>query len=243
MPIQGDDTALYILITIIIIPVLLFFLYYLIISLIKFFKIKRAINIDNKNLIMKPILSAALSLLLPGFGQIYNKEIERGAIYIILTLFSCLVLFFSLALTKNLDIEYGLNLTAVKLQIAYYSINTLLIIFLIFVYINSVLDAYRSAMAINRKILRIIRKNKDSLMHLMKLGRSLYTKQYYQLAVELYTAIIALYPTYALAHYNRAVVYYKLDSYDEAKVDFISAAKFGHKQAQRILKTGGTKMR
>ena len=40
----------------------------------------------------------------------------------------------------------------------------------------------------------------------MKLGRALYNKQYYQDAVELYTTIISIYPTYALAHYNRAVI-------------------------------------
>ena len=85
-----------------------------------------------------------------------------------------------------------------------------------------------------------MQQNKESLMDLMKFGHTLCNKQYFQLAVELYTALIALYPTYALAHYNRAVVYYKLNNYDAAKVDFISAAKLGHKQAQRILKTGGT---
>ena len=132
-----------------------------------------------------------------------------------------------------------MDLTAEKIQIAYYFINTLFIIFLIFVYSNSVFDAYRTAMAVNKKLLRIVRQKEDYLLGWMKLGRALYNKQYYQDAVELYTTIISLYPTYALAHYNRAVIYYKIHNYAKAGIDFISAAKLGHKKAQRILKTEG----
>ena len=81
-----------------------------------------------------------------------------------------------------------------------------------------------------------MRQNKNSLMDLMKLGRALYKKQYYQLAVELYTAIIVLYPTNSSAHYNRGMANYKFHNIEKAKVDFISATKLGHKKAQRILK-------
>jgi tetratricopeptide (TPR) repeat protein len=232
-PIQGDDTVFFIIVVLFIIPFALFFLYFVIISLKRFFKIKRPINIDNKHLKKKPFLSAALSIVFPGFGQVYNREIDRGAIYIILTIATFLVLFFTLVLSEDLD------LSVVKRQIVNSVINTLSICFLIFVYINSVIDAYSTAMAMNRKILRIMRKNENYLMGLMKLGRALYNQQNYQDAIELYTAIISLYPTHTLAHYNRAVVYYKFHNYSKAGIDFISAAKLGHEKARRIIKSEG----
>jgi tetratricopeptide (TPR) repeat protein len=239
MPTQGDDTIFYIIAVLFIILFSLFFLYLFIIGLKRFFKIKRPINIDDKHLIKKPFLPAALSILFPGFGQIYNKDIDRGAIYIILTVSTCLVLFITLALTADLALTDDLDLTAVNWQIVSFVINILSISFLIFVYINSIIDAYSTAMAINSKILRIMRQNENHLMDLMKLGRALYNQQNYQDALELYTAIISLYPTHALAHYNRAVVYYKFHNYSKAGIDFISAAKLGHEKAERILNSEG----
>lgn len=226
-----DDTTFYMVVALVIIPFLFIFLY-----LLKgFFKIKRRVNIDDKHLIVKPILSPALSILFPGFGQIYNRETDRGVIYIILTISTWLVIYFTSTLRGNFDP------LSIYTPIVYFFIKILLISFLIFVYINSVIDAYSTAVTINRKILGIMRQNKTDLMDMMKLGRGLYNKQCYKDAVELYTAIITIYPTHALAYYNRAVVYYKLHNYEKAGIDFISAAKLGHKKAQRILKAEGIK--
>ena len=234
-----DDSSFFMIVAMIIIPLSLLFLYILIITLKGFFKIKRDINIDNKHLINKPILPASLSILFPGFGQIYNREIDRGVIYITLTLLTWVILFFARAIAEGLAQTNGMVLTGEIGQIAYFFVNALLISLLIFVYINSVRDAYSTAMAINRKILRIMRQNKDKLMGLMKSGRVLYSIQSYKDAIDLYTAIIYLYPTYAMAHYNRAVVYYKIHDYVKAGNDFIAAAKLGHEKAKRILKTEG----
>ena len=135
IPTQIDDITFFIIMAIIIIPFLVILLY----LLKRFFKIKRTISIDNKKNIYRPIFPAALSILFPGIGQIYNKEIERGASYIVLTLSTWFVLFITLALTKYFDIGHELDLAALRLRLTYYSINTFLIIFLVFIYINSVI--------------------------------------------------------------------------------------------------------
>ncbi|MCG6910658.1 MAG: tetratricopeptide repeat protein [Deltaproteobacteria bacterium] len=235
-PLNGgspDDSIYFLMLAFVIISLSLLFIFFLIIFSRKFFKIKRNINIDNKHLIKKPLLAAGLSILFPGFGQVYLREIERGIIYILLTASVCAALFFSLSLTGDLAP------TDENRRIVYFFINTLISGFLVFVYINSLIDAYSTANAINRKIVRVMRKNETYLTGLMKLGCTLYHKRHYQDALELYTAIISLYPTYALAHYNRAVVYYKIQNYAKSGIDFISAADLGHEKAKRIIKIEG----
>jgi tetratricopeptide (TPR) repeat protein len=230
-----DDTSFLIIIAIIIFSLSLLFLYILIIALKGFFRNKRHINIDNKHLIKKPIFAPTLSLLFPGFGQIYNGEFDRGVIYTTLTLLSCLILLLTWVQAEGLVQANDLVLKYEVGPRLYFYINTLLIIFLIFIYINSIIDAYSTAIAINRKLLPIVRQNEDKLLNLMKSGRALFKLQNYKDAVALYTAIISLHPTYAMAHYNRAVVYYKIHEYVKAGNDFIAAAKLGHEKAQRIL--------
>ena len=233
---QLDESIIILIIAFIVIPFSLLFIYLLNIKLKKFFKIKRRINIDRKHLIKKPFLPVDLSILFPGFGQISTREIDRGVIYIILTISTYLILFITLAVSEEPDLTGDLNLTAATIQVVYLLIKLISISFLVFVYINSIIDTYQTAMVINRKILRIVRQIENYLMDWMKLGRALYNDQCYQDAVELYTTIISILPTYALAHYNRAVIYYKIHDVTKARIDFLSAAKLGHKKAQRILK-------
>lgn len=205
----------------------LIFFYLLIGSFKTFFKKSRSISIDKNVKTKAPNLSAVLSLAFPGLGQIYNREIYRGFIYIILTFLMCSVIFFTFALLK------------VKSQIIQFSIAAPFILFLIFVYFNGIIDAYRTAFIVNQKIIRTKRKNKKDLATMMELGRALYRNKNYEAAIDTYTDIISLNPKHKKAYYNRGVIHYKLNNYLAAGNDFISAAKLDHKKAQKILKSEG----
>ena len=79
----------------------------------------------------------------------------------------------------------------------------------------------------------------DDIVVMMKLGHSLFSQKKFQPAIDIYTDIISLCPDHVLALFNRGVIYYKLQNYSRAGNDFISAARLGHKKAQRILKSEG----
>lgn len=181
------------------------------------------ISVDETMTTKKPNLSATLSIIFPGFGQIYNREVYRGFFYIILTMAICAIIFFAFARIDP------------KAQMVRFSIGAPFIVFLMFFYVNSIRDAYKTSLVINKKIERT---NKNAA-NMMKLGRTLYRKEKYQAAINIYTEIISSNPKHGLAYYNRGVVYYKVNNYLKAGKDFIFAARLGHKKAQGILKSEG----
>jgi tetratricopeptide (TPR) repeat protein len=219
--------SLTILSIVIIVFISLICLYGLFVNCKRFFRKNRAIRIEKNVTIKTPNVSAALSFALPGFGQIYNREIYRGSIYIILTLLLFSVVFFIFLLLEGKD------------HIVPFSISLPFILTLLFVYINVVSDAYRAALIINKKIDLAKRENGNSIVTMMGLGRALYSNKDYEAAINMYTEIIFLNLNHGLAYYNRGVIHYKLNNHLEAGNDFISAAKLGHKKSQRILKSEG----
>jgi len=223
--IVGESLTIITIVFLVLFSVLL--LYVLIENFKRFFKSNRPISIDKKVTIKTSNLSAALSFAFPGFGQIYNKEIYRGFIYILLTLLICSIIFLTFSLLEGKD------------QIVPFSIAIPFILIFVFVYINGIRDAYRTALVINKKIERTKRKKENDITTMMKLGRALYSNKNYEAAIDMYTDIISLNSNHGLAYYNRGVVHYKLNNYLKAGNNFISAAKLGHKKAQRILKSEG----
>ena len=197
-------------------------LYRLIVIFKWIFNRNRPISIDKKVTIKTPNLSAALSFAFPGFGQIYNRQIYKGSIYIILTLLMCYIVYLTFLLLENID------------QTVF---AILFILIFVFVYIDGIRDAYITAVVINEKIGHTKRGKEDDIETMMKMGRALYNNKNYEAAIDMCTDIISLNPNHRLAYYNRGVVHYKLKNFRRAGNDFISAAKLGHKEAQRILKS------
>jgi len=180
--------------------------------------------IHKKVTIKTPNISAALSFAFPGFGQIYNREIYRGSVYIILTLLISIIVFLTFLLLKGID------------QIV---VAILYILIFAYVYIDGIRDAYITALVINKKFVHINREKGNDIAIMMEMGRALYNNKNYEAAIDTCTDIISLNSNYRLAYYNRGVVHYKLKNFRWAGNDFISAAKLGDKEAQRILKSKG----
>ena len=53
------------------------------ILLITLFLISNLYSVETQNKNSNPILAMGLSALIPGFGQIYNGDWERGLIYLV----------------------------------------------------------------------------------------------------------------------------------------------------------------
>jgi tetratricopeptide (TPR) repeat protein len=68
-------------------------------------------------------------------------------------------------------------------------------------------------------------------------GKELYRSGNYQGAINALTSAIDLKPNYAIAYYNRAIVYKKLGNMKLYEVDMKEASYLGHKKAQEIVKT------
>jgi tetratricopeptide (TPR) repeat protein len=66
-------------------------------------------------------------------------------------------------------------------------------------------------------------------------GKELYRTGNYQEAVNVLTSAIELKPDYAIAYYNRAIVYYKLGDRKQAENDLKEASYLGHKKAKELL--------
>ena len=157
------------------------FLLILISIFLRILKRQRTIRINKRAAIKTPNLSAALSFACPGFGQIYNREIYRGAIYIILTFFLWFSFFYTFLLLEGIY------------QIVF-AIPFILII--VFVYIDGIRDAYTTALAINKKFLHTKREKENDTETMMKMGRALYNNKNYEAAIDMCTNIISLNPTH-----------------------------------------------
>lgn len=66
-------------------------------------------------------------------------------------------------------------------------------------------------------------------------GKALFRSGNYQEALSVFTNAIELKPNYALAYYNRAIVYSKLGDQKQAESDLKEASFLGHKKAQELL--------
>lgn len=70
-------------------------------------------------------------------------------------------------------------------------------------------------------------------------GKMLYNSGNYQEAVDILSKAIELKPNYAVAYYNRAIVFNKLGNHEKAESDLKEAGYLGHKKAQELLKLKG----
>lgn len=66
-------------------------------------------------------------------------------------------------------------------------------------------------------------------------GKELYRTGDYQEAANVLTSAIELKPDYAIAYYNRAIVYYRLGDRKQAENDLKEASYLGHKKARELL--------
>lgn len=66
-------------------------------------------------------------------------------------------------------------------------------------------------------------------------GKSLYNAGRYEEALEVFNSALELKPNYALAYYNRAIVYNKLGDNKKAEEDLKEACYLGNKKAQELL--------
>jgi tetratricopeptide (TPR) repeat protein len=221
----------YLIIFILLLFVFLLLAYLLFVYSKKFFNKNRSVYIDKSMEIKSPSLSAILSFIIPGLGQIKNGEILRGITYLIMCVILSSLILFAYALTES---EFKIITTVFAI---------ILSPLLLYVYIDNIRDAYRTALIIKRKS-KPERKiasniNRESVSDILKRGRTLYSSGNYQAAIDAFSNAIDLDPNYGTAYYNRGVVYYKLSKYLEAGNDFIAAAKLGHKKAQKVLKSEG----
>jgi tetratricopeptide (TPR) repeat protein len=67
-------------------------------------------------------------------------------------------------------------------------------------------------------------------------GKEFYRSGQIQAALNSLTGAIELKPNYAIAYYNRAIVYKKLGDLKQCEIDLRHAAYLGHKKAQEMLK-------
>jgi len=79
-----------------------------------------------------PVLAAFLSFIIPGAGQMYNEEVEKGVIYLIISIVIPIIALYLLYENEN-----------ESLVITIFA-SLMLIIYIIF-YIYIVIDAYRTA--------------------------------------------------------------------------------------------------
>lgn len=70
-------------------------------------------------------------------------------------------------------------------------------------------------------------------------GKTLFRSGNYEEALNVFTNAIELKPNYALAYYNRAIVYNKLGRQEKAQDDLKEASYLGHKKAQELLNSKG----
>ncbi len=70
-------------------------------------------------------------------------------------------------------------------------------------------------------------------------GKALFNAGNYEEAIEVFNSAIILKPNYALAYYNRAIVYNKLGDHQRAEADLKEACYLGHKKAQELLNAQG----
>lgn len=77
-----------------------------------------------------PILAAFLSFIIPGAGQIYNREITKGIIYLIISIIVPILALYLLYENNNFNVAIFANL--------------IMIIYLVF-YIYIIVEAYRLA--------------------------------------------------------------------------------------------------
>ncbi len=66
-------------------------------------------------------------------------------------------------------------------------------------------------------------------------GKSLFRNGQYDEALKVFNSAIELKPNYAIAYYNRAIVYNKLGDHKQAESDLKEACYLGHKKAQELL--------
>jgi len=209
----------------------LFMTYLLFLGARRFFKRNRSVYINKSMKIRSPGLSAVLSLIIPGLGQIKNSEILRGLTYLTTCAILSSLIFFAYLLKQS---EYKIIATG---------FGVIFMVLLLYVYIDSIRDAYKAALIIKKKIepARKIEKavSSENASDIVKKGRTLYGSGNYQAAIDSFSKAIDLDPGYGTAYYNRGVAYYKLSNFLEAGKDFIAAAKLGHAKAQNVLKSEG----
>ncbi len=70
-------------------------------------------------------------------------------------------------------------------------------------------------------------------------GKKLYKDGNYQGAIDVLTHAIQAKPNYAVAYYNRAIVYKKIGNIKKAEHDLKEASFLGHKKAQDVLESLG----
>lgn len=88
-----------------------------------------------------PLLSFILSALVPGLGQIYNKELVKGAIILGLFLFSLLIFALSPVETANLFNTFKVLIGAASKAPQLSPFIALFAIMFVFLYIYAVIDA------------------------------------------------------------------------------------------------------
>ena len=66
-------------------------------------------------------------------------------------------------------------------------------------------------------------------------GKSLYNDGRFEEALEVFNSAVELKPNYALAYYNRAIVFNKLGNNKRAEEDLKEACYLGNKKAQELL--------
>lgn len=70
----------------------------------------------------------------------------------------------------------------------------------------------------------------------VEIGKKLYRSGNYQESIEAFTRAIQSNPEYAIAYYDRGIVYYKIGSDELAKNDLKEALRLGYKKAEQLLK-------
>lgn len=73
-------------------------------------------------------------------------------------------------------------------------------------------------------------------------GTKLYNAGNYQDAITAFSRAIEIKPDYAIAYYNRAIIYHKLGDTLHAENDLREASRLGHKKAQEFLSLRGMDM-
>ena len=104
------------------------------------------VNVENKTMVREPLLAGMLSFVVMGLGQAYNGERRKGYLLIILTILCTLLLFdlvinvFKVSMPKE-----GQESTASSLTRAFFNIPYF------FIWLFSIVDAYRTAKKINNE--------------------------------------------------------------------------------------------
>ena len=218
---SGDIIVLFELITFVFSLLVFFFLF---IFIKKFYLNKKPLSLSSRARAKTPLLSTLLSLFIPGGGQVYNGETRRGITYLLAFVLSAVAIVPFLLMLINSVIIAALP-------------AIVLFIFILFSYFHGLKDASETSKLINQRLKVINALGKEGGDKRLKSAINLFATGNHKPALYAFTQIIEKDPTFPGAHYNRAVLYYKLGDYSKAKAGLVAAARLGHKTSKHVLET------